>query len=605
MELDLSEEIILDWITENPTTMSEASGNGVKEWRFFLEPVNWQRALPGVTSLGQSPGVRYRYVQPATSNSQYFTGFMSDCARSLAGVQGPSLDIVMSEFVPPSFRDLYSHIRGFGSPGADGSQISSLTYAGLLRELREVEQWDTTISGWLDPNHLMKIAVPSRTSPGIRWKKLGYKTKKEALMPAMIEANRSLRGVIEESRPYDVPPAGVAGRGKRMAMDRGDDSTRKEGRLIIMPDLVRHLIGTLGSGPYMSALRRQEKRNGGVLLGMGPFSSSYQQISEWAAGAREFLFLDFKSFDQSIPKTVLKWVMTHIKSRFDPIPGAEAYWDSEFRMLVETQIAMPDGCVYQKHRGVASGDPWTSLADSYANWLVLKYISNALGLTVKIWTFGDDSVIAIYDGPEYRDLVGEYGLRARDSFGMTVSPTKSYASKVLVDIDDDPEERKSGSFLSLYFLQTPMGVRPTRPLQDLYEMFMVPEKNRNDIEWEVVRTSMAYLTFYYNETARYVLELYWEWLHTKFRVPELTGTARDLAILREMDIPWSSFSWAWLNRLPRPGEIELMYKYGHTGFYQPVLWSRVYSKYDQDILGNLVSNPPPDMAPPPPPPDIG
>nr|BCH36649.1 RNA-dependent RNA polymerase [Aspergillus lentulus non-segmented dsRNA virus 1] len=589
--MDLSEDVMVDWIQENPTTVSEASGAGVKEWRFFLKPVKWQRDLPGVESLGQSPGVRYRYVQPATSNSQYFSGFLDERAKRLTGIEGPSVDVVMSEFVPPSEEDLYAHVAGFGRTGPDGSQISTITYAGLLRELREVEDWDHQIADWLEPRHLPKITVPTRTSPGIRWKKLGYKTKKQALMPAVVEATRILKGMLEGKGPYKVPPAGVAGRGKRVVTGTGRSGVKKEGRLIVMPDLVRHLLGTLAAGPYMSELRKCRKEDGGVLLGMGPFSESYQQVSEWAAGAREFLFLDFTGFDQSIPSPLLRAAMAHVQSRFIAGPGTDSYWKSEFEHLVNTEIAMPDGCVYKKKRGVASGDPWTSLADSYANWIALTHISHLLGLKVKVWTFGDDSIVAVYDGPAYGDLVGEFRTLAYDCFGMDVSSKKSYRSRVLVDIEDNPEPKQSGSFLSLYFLQTPMGVRPTRPLQDLYEMFLVPEKNRGDLGWEIVRTSMAYMTFYYNETARYVLEEYWDYLHERYKVPQLRGTADDLALLREMDIPWSSFRWEWLNRLPRPGEVELMYKYGHVGFFQPAQWGVVYSKWDTDTLGNAVSLP--------------
>jgi len=188
--------------------------------------------------------------------------------------------------------------------------------------------------------------------------------------------------------------------------------------------------------------------------------------------------------------------------------------------------------------------------------------------------------------------------RAWAEFSMVVSSEKSYESNHLVGIDGDPEEKVEGSFLSMYFTATPMGIRPTRPLQDLYEMFLVPERNRKELHWEVVRTSMAYLTFYYNENARYVIDEYWDWLHHRHKVPELTGSHSDLALLREMDIPWSSFRLEWLSRLPRPGEVELMYKYGHVGFYPPVLWGAVYSKIDEDPCGNDLSFPqrPPDTG---------
>jgi hypothetical protein len=361
----------------------------------------------------------------------------------------------------------------------------------------------------------------------------------------------------------------------------------------VLPYLVRHLLGSITSGPYMHKLREREKKDGGVLLGMGPFSESYEKIAQWAKGASCFAFIDFKKFDQRIPRRLLRDVMRHIASRFEDIPGAKAYWRSEMRHLIDTEIAMPSGHTYRKRRGVASGDPWTSLADSYANWVILKRVFNLMGVRVKIWTFGDDSVVAIY-GPVPSNLLQRIYSLARAEFGMEVSMEKSYVSETLVDIDDDPVPKSSGSFLSLYFLQTEFGVRPTRPLQDLYELFLVPEKNRGTVGWEVARTSAAYLTFYYNTTARYVLHEYWDWLHRKFKIPELTGSHVDLALLRELDIPWSCFKMEWLVRLPRPGEVELMYKYGHTGFYPPALWGAWYSRYDKEKFGNSLSRGPHD-----------
>jgi len=590
--------VILDWITENPTTVSEAAGKGVKEWKFFLEPCSWARDIPNVRCLGFSGAVRYRYVQPQTANSDYFLRFLDERATELTGLAAPSLDIVNSEFVPPSFEDLYAHIEGFGARNLDIRTVSTVTYAGLFRELADLEGWGNQISGWLDPRLLAKVTVPSKTSPGIRWKRLGYKTKKAALMPAVIEASRTIERMVETGECYTVPPCGVAGRGKRMDINRSTgDGAKKEGRLIVMPDLVRHLIGTLAAGPYMAAHKSIDKSGGGVMLGMGPFSEAYQDLSKWCEGASSFVFIDFKGFDSRIPKELLRRCMGHISTRFEAGRGTRAYWESEYNQLVETEIAMPDGVVYKKDGGVASGDPWTSLADSYANWVILKRATNRLGLKVKIWTFGDDSVIAIYDQlPGYKCLPA-IKQASWDEFGMVVSEEKSYESEHLVGIDSDPDEKVEGSFLSLYFTATPSGIRPTRPLQDLYEMFLVPERNRKDLQWEIVRTSMAYLTFYYNENARYVIDEYWDWLHERYNVPQLTGSHRDLSLLREMDIPWSSFRWEWLNRLPRPGEVELMYKYGHVGFYPPVLWGAVYSRYDDDACGNVLSRAPHEIPP--------
>jgi hypothetical protein len=409
-------------------------------------------------------------------------------------------------------------------------------------------------------------------------------------MPAIIEATRIIGKLKETGHEYTVPPAGVAGRGKRVALDRPDDPDRKEGRLIVMPDLVRHLLGAMAAAPYMSMQRALDKRKGGVMLGMGPFQESYQEIAEWARGAKRYVFIDFKKFDQRIPRRVLKAVMKHISHTFQRGPGTGAYWASEFKHLVETEIAMPNGSVFKKFMGVASGDPWTSLADSYANWVMLSMACKALGLQAKIWTFGDDSVIAVDDGYTEGDLLGRISQWVMEEFGMVVSKEKSYMATELVTIDEDPEEGSSGSFLSMYFLATPMGVRPTRPLQHFYELFLKPERNGGTVEWEVARTSMAYLVFFYNPKVRYILHEYWDWLHHRYKIPELRGTVDDLRLLRELDIPWAHFKFSWLAHLPPAGEVELLYKYGHTGFYPPVLWDKLYSRNSELPGGNSFAN---------------
>lgn len=284
-------DIILDWIADNPSTMSEASGAGVKDWKFFLSP-GQHRPLPGVTYLGSSSSLRYRYVQPTTFNSKPFIKFLDDRGSVLSGIQPPSLEIINSEFVPPSEKELYRHVMGFGTPAADGSHISTTIYAGLLRELHGVERCPASITGWMTPRALPKIKVPAATSPGIRWKKMGYRTKREALMPAIYDATMVLNRMIEDGRPYQVPPCGVAGRGKRMSADRVG-GVKKEGRLIVMPDLTHHLLGTMASGPLLGEIRGYDKSEGGVLLGMGPFSANYQELAGWCEGARPFQFKEF------------------------------------------------------------------------------------------------------------------------------------------------------------------------------------------------------------------------------------------------------------------------------------------------------------------------
>jgi hypothetical protein len=566
--------VIIDYASENPSSRREARlGIRGMIFKYALNKEGWEEDLPGLDLLGNDRRLSYSYHQPSTTNSEYFTEFLRVSQNVGGAIEGPSLDVLFQEFRPPTKEDLVEHVKGFGTPRPDGEKVSQHELTQVMMSLNNVEEGFPLLSGWLDPDNLAKIHVPANTSPGIRWRKLGYHTKKDALLPAVLEARRKLTTMIDTGGKYSIPPAGVAGRGKRVDT-REEKNEKKEGRLIIMPDLVRHLMGQLGARPYMAALHNVNKENGGVLLGMGPFSEAYQNVANWAKGAKFYCFLDFKAFDQSIGAKLLGAAMGHIRTRYHTEPGSKAYWSSEFEHLVRTEIALPDGSVYKKKRGVASGDPWTSLADSYANWIAIKTVCNRLGWDARIWTFGDDSIIAVYEGRQIpmSTLKEEFF----NTWGLTLSDMKSYYSRNLVDIDDNPTPKRSGSFLSMYFLQTPMGVRPTRPLDDLYELMLVPEKNKGNIEWELWRTVSAYLIFYYNEDARIILEEYWAYLHDAFNIPELRPNYTIFQILKEHDIPWERFDFAWLARLPYPHEVELLYKYGHTTFFAPAAYGTIY-----------------------------
>jgi hypothetical protein len=509
----------------------------------------------------------------------------------MQGIEKPNINTVMSKFVPPSESDLIEHVKGFGS----NLKLTDMPDRNHLRrictEVGDAEGHIELIMDWFNPKNLMVIKVPGDTSPGIRWKKLGYRNKKEALRPAVLEASRIVQRMIDTGEGYSVPPCGVAGRGKRVdTLAVSSDNEKKPGRLIVIPDLVRHLIGSMASKGVSRSMSRTRKENGGVMLGMGPFDSNYSRISEWTKGADAFLFIDFKKFDQSIPGFVITHAFQCAKRHLESAPGSKGYWKSEYDQLVNTEICLPSGDVYRKDRGVASGDPWTSIIGSYANLIMLKYALDVLNLSGKVWTFGDDSIIAVYNnGSSKEQLMSSMATVLKRSFGVTVSVKKSYPLNFLVGIDSAPIPKVSGgSFLSMYFTWTSSGVMPTRPTQDLHELMLKPEKYHRDVGWEIARTVMAYLVFYWNEDARSLLEDYWDYLHSKYKMPEMVSRQMVWTLTKEHDIPFERFQLNWLLRLPDAAEVEFLYKYGHTQFFEPRLGTALYSDVVKDIGGNVL-----------------
>jgi len=466
-------------------------------------------------------------------------------------------------------------VFGYGIDRLRGDLFSDSEIDVALDYLLDIEGPFIPVDDWLTRSALSSFRVPAGTSPGVRSKRLGFRTKRDALLPALLEASVILERMKMGEEKYRVPPCGVAGRGKRI--DIRTAKVGKQGRLIVIPDIVRHLMGQLGSRPMMRLLYKFNKERGGVLLGWGPFSGNYQKIASWCEGATGFMFLDFKKFDQTVPARLIEAAFAHIRIHFSECPGSTGYWASEYEQLVNTEIVLPDGSVYRKDKGVASGDPWTSVVGSYVNWLVLHICLFKLRGKVdfKIWTFGDDSIVCFYGTPtgleELSRLVAQWG--------MEVSPEKSYITESLATTDPNPSPGSSGSFLSNYFLKTPMGVRPTRPLSDLIELMSIPEANVGTVEWEVIRTAAMYVGFYYNPVANSILRSYWEWLHTKFKIPDVQPGISLYRVLRENDIPWEEFNVSWLARLPEDFELELLYRDGHTDVVAPCLLATIYRHY--------------------------
>ncbi|KAK9327136.1 hypothetical protein V1520DRAFT_329410 [Lipomyces starkeyi] len=66
----VSEDVILDWIADNPSTISEAAGKYIPEdWKYFLTKKKDYRRVQGVRYIGSSPALAYRYVSPETTGS--------------------------------------------------------------------------------------------------------------------------------------------------------------------------------------------------------------------------------------------------------------------------------------------------------------------------------------------------------------------------------------------------------------------------------------------------------------------------------------------------------------------------------------------------------
>uniref|UniRef100_A0A2V0R8Y5 RdRp n=1 Tax=viral metagenome TaxID=1070528 RepID=A0A2V0R8Y5_9ZZZZ len=543
----------------------------------------------------------YNYKEPTTVRSSLFSSFWASQERHYSYLDLDP-DLWFKEFRPPTIPDLVKHLERFGGQRPFGDEIFRLNVADAQAFMSGAERaGDGVIWGnWLTEENLYKIRVPLTTSAGIRWKKVGRPKKGDALEGAALEASMDLRG-LREGVMYDTPPAFVAGRGK-LVDSRGGPS-KKEGRLIVVPDLKRHLLGSLAAVPYSSAVKSFSKAEGGVMIGMGPFKGDYMSLASQVLGKKPmyFLMVDFSGYDQTVPAPVILASLQRISRRFEVVPGSDAYWESEYVHLTETKIVLPNGQVYVKSRGVSSGDPWTSQVGSEANWLMNVITFKVRGWVAYAWVFGDDVVIAVVEGPSDPSVALEqYTKTIYELFGLEVKVSDSYATEQLIVSGPEPVEGQSAKFLSSYFMNRDEGVVPVPTFNSVLERMLYPETNRFDeivelsgqevadqILFEKGRVVSMYLLSFHNEFAFTMLHDYWNWLDARDPGGG-TVRARDwLALFTQWDVPVENFYFD-MSGLPTDAFIMEMHR---PAYYPPkVSWllrTRSVRAPDTGVVGEV------------------
>lgn len=105
---------------------------------------------------------------------------------------------------------------------------------------------------------------------------------------------------------------------------------------------------------------------------------------------------DFKGFDASIHPKLIDMAFGVLLRFFKSGTVNSDHWHKVVKYFIHTPILMPDGNVYQKHKGVPSGSYFTQLVDSVINFFVIQYAHIYLaGMAIdkgKLYVLGDDSL---------------------------------------------------------------------------------------------------------------------------------------------------------------------------------------------------------------------
>lgn len=151
-------------------------------------------------------------------------------------------------------------------------------------------------------------------------------------------------------------------------------------------------------------------------------------VSEVLYTGRKILSVDFKSFDSSVSRELLRRIFKVIRTRFSE--KDRALFDFVAHSFMNCAIITPDGILTDREGGVPSGSALTNLIDCLVQYWAFAYAASVLKVNVlRHITQGDDGVICFSNDSWHIDDV--YDVLSRD-LGLFISPKKTSVSSSAV-----------------------------------------------------------------------------------------------------------------------------------------------------------------------------
>lgn len=302
------------------------------------------------------------------------------------------------------------------------------------------------------------------SSPGLPWKELGYKTKREIRDdPDAVRRVRWFWHRIKQGEVIHAPDSCAFVRSHLVPIGEnkvravwGYPATLTFGEAMFAVPLIDAYKNVFK--PYLAY---------GFETGTGGFRKLWRRFAKHD----KFYCLDFKSFDKTVPAWLINHAFDILEYNIDFVHyqdygTADArknhrMWQYIRNYFINTPIRLCNGERYRKSQGVASGSYFTQLIDSIVNSIITNYWCLRLtgSAPADYLVLGDDSIVASncdVDLDDIDDLV--------QTLGMKINLKKSMKSRSLakctflgysIGPDGIPFKDRDDLMASIYYPERP------------------------------------------------------------------------------------------------------------------------------------------------------
>nr|APG78238.1 RdRp [Hubei partiti-like virus 41] len=270
-------------------------------------------------------------------------------------------------------------------------------------------------------------------SPGIPWRALGYKTKREVADSAA--CRKSIRWFwhrVKNGERIGAPDSSAFVRSHLAPF--GENKVRA---VWGYPMTV-----TMGEAVFsVPLIEAYQSCNSPIAYGYETAIGGMKRLTA-EFNSKFYVALDFKSFDKTVPAFLVKAAFDILSSNIDfenyrdygvaDIRKTSRMWEYIVRYFIHTPIRLANGERYRKHSGVASGSYFTQLVDSIVNYIIVVWccleLEGCVPFDIKV--LGDDSIFGTRHAlvlSDFADIVSR--------IGMTINVKKSSSSRRLGDLE--------------------------------------------------------------------------------------------------------------------------------------------------------------------------